>query len=97
MSFIIIGLGLQIIFILLITLFNFLRVFVIDNYSVYPIALFELFIGVVSLFCGLYSLIKFKRPLLSVFVILFGLFICFFFIFIYLLPEAGTPPVIPWL
>jgi len=27
----------------------------------------------------------------------FGVLICLFFVFIYLLPEAGTPPAIPWL
>lgn len=92
-----IGLGLQILYLLILTVFNFVRVFIIENYSVYPMALFELTIGVVSFFCGLYSFIKVNRGLLSLFVTLFGLFICFFFIFIYLLPEAGIPPAIPWL
>lgn len=92
-----VGLRLQIIFILFITIFNVGRVFIIEKYSVYPIALFELSIGIVSFFCGLYSLIKCNKPILSLFVTVFGLFICIFFVYIYLLPEAGIPPAIPWL
>ncbi|PGT15369.1 hypothetical protein COC96_19795 [Bacillus cereus] len=91
------GLILQIIFFLSMTLFSFVRVYFLDNFSVYPVALVDLFIGLTSFICGLYGVIKKIKPFLSLFVIISGLFICFFFIFVYLLPEAGTPPAIPWL
>jgi hypothetical protein len=91
------GLALQIIFVLSITIFNCVRVIIIEHYSVYPVALFEVFIGVTSTLCGMYGIIKKMKPFLSLFIIFFGLLICFFFVFVYLLPEAGTPPPIPWL
>ncbi|WP_242485285.1 hypothetical protein [Peribacillus sp. TH27] len=85
------GLALQIIFVLSITIFNSFRVIIMEHYSVYPVALFELFIGVISILCGMYGIIKKIKPFLSLFIIIFGLLICFFFTFVYLLPEAGTP------
>ncbi|MGG4491009.1 hypothetical protein [Metabacillus idriensis] len=91
------GLALQSVFILLITIFNPLRIAVMEVCSVYPVALFELFLGAVSLICGIYGLSKRNMPAVSVFVAAFGVLICFYFIFVYLLPEAGTPPPIPWL
>lgn len=93
------GLVFQLIFILLITLFNFVRVFIIEHYSVYPIALFELFLGIGSIFCGVYGIIKKVKPFLSIFIIIFGLLICLFFVVIYLIPEMGVgePAAIPWL
>lgn len=91
------GLVFQITFILSITIFNFLRVYIMEHYSVYPVALTELFIGVISTLFGVYGILKKINPLLSLFIICFGLLICFFFIFVYLLPEAATPPPIPWL
>ena len=97
MSVLYIGLMLQVIFILLITILNFARVFIIEIYSVYPVAIFELFLGIASFLCGLYGLIRLIKPKLSIFITLCGLLICFFFVFVYLLPEAGIPPEIPWL
>ncbi|MFI8495001.1 hypothetical protein ACIGC1_19165 [Peribacillus butanolivorans] len=91
------GLALQIIFVLSITIFNSFRVIIMEHYSVYPVALFELFIGVISILSGMYGIIKKIKPFLSLFIIIFGLLICFFFTFVYLLLEAGTPPPIPWL
>lgn len=91
------GLALQIIFVLSITIFNSIRVIIMEHYSVYPIALFELFTGVISILFGVYGIIKKIKPFLSLFIISFGLLICLFYIFVYLLPEAGTPPPIPWL
>ncbi|MEH7348500.1 hypothetical protein [Gottfriedia acidiceleris] len=91
------GLILQLLFILFNTVFNFLRIFVMDHYSVYPVALFELSLGLSSVFCGIVGIWKREKPLLSVFVILFGILICCDFVFIYLLFEAGIPPAIPWL
>lgn len=91
------GLLLQTVFILSITIFSFIRSFVFDNYTVYILAFFDLFIGLASALCGLYGLISETRQLLSLIILLFGLLICFFFIVAYLLPEAGMPPAIPWL
>jgi hypothetical protein len=91
------GLVLQIFFVLFITLFNSLRVMVMEHYSVYPVALIELFIGVLSTLMGLYGMVKKIKPFLSSCIFSFGLFICFFFFVVYLLPEAGTLPPIPWL
>lgn len=92
-----IGLALQMIFVLSITAFNSWRVSIMDHYSVYPIALFELSLGVLSALLGVYGLIQRDKIKLSVLVTGFGILICLFFVFIYLLPEAGTPPAIPWL
>ena len=92
-----IGLALQMVFVLFITVFNSWRVFIMDHYSVYPIALFELFLGVLSALLGLYGLIQRYKIKLSILVTGFGVLICLFFVFIYLLPEAGIPPAIPWL
>ena len=91
------GLALQIVFVLFITVFDSWRAFIINHYSVYPPALFELSLGLLSTFLGLYGLIKRDKIKLSLFVTGFGVLICLFFVFIYLLPEAGTPPAIPWL
>ena len=92
-----IGLALQMVFVLFITVFNSWRVSIMDHYSVYPIALFELSLGVLSALLGLYGLIQRDKIKISVLVTGFGVLICLFFVFIYLLPEAGTPPAIPWL
>ncbi|MGQ3381104.1 hypothetical protein ACT6P6_23960 [Priestia endophytica] len=92
-----IGLTIQIIFVLFITLFNSFRIYIFNHYSVYPPALFELSLGIISMLLGGYGLIKRKNVTLSSFVILFGILICLYFVFVYLLPEAGIPPEIPWL
>ncbi|MBM6602436.1 hypothetical protein [Priestia megaterium] len=91
------GLALQIVFVLFITVFDSWRAFIINHYSVYPPALFELSLGLLSTFLGLYGLIKGHIITFSLLVILFGILICLFFVFVYLLPEAGIPPAIPWL
>ncbi|MDQ0225708.1 phosphoglycerol transferase MdoB-like AlkP superfamily enzyme [Metabacillus niabensis] len=96
MNFSFIGLILQIIFFLFISVFNSARVYIIEHFSVYPIAFFELFLGVASLVCGLLGLIKKENIVLSIFVLVLGFLISFYFVFVYLLPEAGTPPVIRW-
>ncbi|PAD69809.1 hypothetical protein CHH83_07250 [Bacillus sp. 7586-K] len=96
MNFSFIGLILQIIFFLFISVFNSARVYIIEHFSVYPIAFFELFLGVASLVCGLLGLIKKENIVLSIFVLILGFLISFYFVFVYLLPEAGTPPVIRW-
>jgi len=67
-----------------------------DHYSVYPIAFFELFLGVVSFICGLLGFIKKTSIGLSILVMVLGVLICFFFVFVYLLGEAGMPPAIRW-
>lgn len=92
-----IGVTLQIIFVLFITLFNSFRIYIFNHYFVYPPALFELSLGIISMLLGGYGLIKRKNVTLSSFVILFGVLICLYFVFVYLLPEAGIPPEIPWL
>ncbi|RAS81326.1 hypothetical protein [Priestia endophytica] len=92
-----IGFILQIIFVLFITLFNSLRIYLFEHYSVYPPALFELLLGILSILLAGYGLIKREKVLLSSFVLLFGIFIGLYFVFVYLLPEAGIPPEIPWL
>ncbi|MCY8234249.1 hypothetical protein [Priestia endophytica] len=92
-----IGLTLQIIFVLFITLFNSFRIHIYNHYSVYPSALFELSLGIISMLLGGYGLIKRENVMLSSFVTLFGILICLYFVFVYLLPEAGIPPEIPWL
>ncbi|UCZ53440.1 hypothetical protein LGQ02_01165 [Bacillus shivajii] len=92
-----VGITFQFIFMLLMTFLNFARIYIIEHYSVYPIALFELFLGIASIVCGVYALMKRVKPILSFFVVMFGFFICFMFVFMYLLPEAGIPPAIPWL
>jgi hypothetical protein len=66
------------------------------NYSVYSVALFELCLGVLSLICGAYGLFKKVNYKLSLGVTIFGSLICLWFIVLYLLPEAGIPPAIPW-
>jgi len=86
-----------VLFMLFISVFNFIRIFVMEQFSVYPVAFFELFLGLASFVCGIYGILKRVNPLISVFVSLFGVLICVFFVFVYLLPEAGIPPVIPWL
>ena len=93
------GLTLQMIFVLFITISNPIRVFIIESYSVYPVALFELSLGVISMLCGIYGIFKKNMTLLSLFIIYFGLLICMFFVFIYLFGEGGMgqPPAIPWL
>ncbi|MCE4050767.1 MULTISPECIES: hypothetical protein [Bacillaceae] len=91
------GLLLQIVFVLLITMFNHVRVFVMEQYSIYHVALFELFIGLGSFICGIIGLVKKENIMLSFFVMGFGLLICIYFVFIYLLGEAGNPPPIRWL
>jgi len=96
MKFTKIGLIFQLIFVLTITIFNPVRVYVMNHYSVYPVALCELFIGLISLICGVMGLIKKETTGLSNFVLIFGLLICFYFVFLYLLGEAGNPPAIPW-
>ncbi|WP_028391054.1 hypothetical protein [Bacillus cihuensis] len=90
------GLILQVLFILVISIFNNIRIFVLEHFSVYPVALFELFLGLVSFVCGIYGIIKRVNPLLSILVSLFGVLICLYFVIVYLLPEAGIPPAIPW-
>lgn len=67
-----------------------------ENFSVYPVALFELLLGVVSLICGIIGIVKKANIGLSIIVIFIGIFICFYFVFIYLLGEAGSPPPIRW-
>ena len=67
-----------------------------EQFNVYPVAFFELFLGLASFGCGIYGILKRVNPLISVFVSLFGVLI-FNFVFVYLLPEAGIPPAIPWL
>lgn len=89
------GLILQIIYLLLITIFNFARVQVMELFSVYPIAFIELFIGTASFICGLIGFIKKANMILSFFVMALGIMIIFLFVFMYLLPEAGSPPPIP--
>jgi len=91
------GLALQIVFVLFITVFDSWRASIINYYSVYPPALFELSLGILSTLLGLYGLIKRDKITLSLLVTGFGVLICLFFLFIYLLPEAGIPPAIPWL
>jgi hypothetical protein len=90
------GIVFQLLFVLLLTVGNFVRIFIIDHYSVYPIAFFELFLGIGSLSCGVYGLIKTEKPILSLWLICFGLLICVFFIVVYLLPEGDIPPEITW-
>ncbi|MFS0667203.1 hypothetical protein AB1L12_04635 [Peribacillus frigoritolerans] len=90
------ALVLQVIYILLMTFFNFVRIYVMDHYSVYLVAFFELFLGIASFICGLLGAIKKESIGLSIIIMIFGLFICVFFVFIYLLGEAGIPPAIPW-
>ncbi len=90
------GLVLQCVFILSISILNFARVYVMEHFSIYPVAFFELFLGVASFICGLLGLIKKVNIGLSSLVIVMGLLICFFFVFAYLLGEAGTPPPIRW-
>ena len=68
-----------------------------EQFNIYPVAFFELFLGLASFVCGIYGILKRVNPLISVFVSLFGVLICVFFVLVYLLPEAGIPPVIPWL
>lgn len=97
MKYSVIGLIFQLIFVFTITIFNPIRVYVMNQYSVYPVALFELLLGVISLICALVGLIKKEVIGLSLFVFLFSLLICFYFVFVYLLGEAGNPPEIPWL
>jgi hypothetical protein len=80
-----------------ISVFNFIRIFVMEQFNVYPVAFFELFLGFASFSCGIYGILKRVNPIISVYVSLFGVLICLFFVFVYLLPEAGIPPVIPWL
>ncbi|WP_019392803.1 hypothetical protein [Priestia filamentosa] len=92
-----IGLTLQIIFVLFITLLNSFRIYILNYYSVYPPAIFELSLGIISMLLGVHGLIKRKKVMISSLVILFGILICLYFMFVYLLPEAGIPPEIPWL
>lgn len=89
------GLILQLIYVLSITVFNFVRIQVMEQFSLYPIAFFELFIGAASFICGLIALKKQANRILSFFVMALGILITFLFVFIYLLPEAGMPPPIP--
>ncbi len=68
-----------------------------EHFSVYPVAFFELFLGLATSFvCGIYGIIKRVNPLLSILVSLLGVLICLYFVIVYLLPEAGIPPAIPW-
>jgi hypothetical protein len=90
----VLGLILQVLFMLSISVFNFIRIFVMEQFNVYPVAFFELFLGLASFVCGIYGILKRVNSLISVLVSLFGVLI---FVFVYLLPEAGIPPVIPWL
>ncbi|AMQ05418.1 MULTISPECIES: hypothetical protein [Sporosarcina] len=97
MSIPVLGLILQVFFMLSISVFNFIRIFVMEQFNVYPVAFFELFLGLASFVSGIYGILKRINPLISIFVSLFGVLICVFFVFVYLVPEAGIPPVIPWL
>ncbi|MFJ7976780.1 hypothetical protein JNUCC23_10355 [Peribacillus sp. JNUCC 23] len=91
------GLILQALFILVISIFNNIRIFVMEHFSVYPVVFFELFLGLATSFvCGIYGIIKRVNPLLSILVSLLGVLICLYFVIVYLLPEAGIPPAIPW-
>ncbi|MFK3959861.1 hypothetical protein [Guptibacillus hwajinpoensis] len=92
-----IGLFLQLFLLLFVTMLNGLRTSLINHFSIYPVALMELTIGVISLCFGVYGLIQSKNSALSWIIVIIGGLTCFLFIFVYLLPEAGTPPLIPWL
>lgn len=91
-----VGIGLQFIYLALLLFFNDIRIMIMEQYSVYPIALFELMLGVVSFLLGVYGVVKKINLSLSVLVSFLGIIICFLFVFMYLLPEAGIPPAIPW-
>ncbi|WHY93131.1 hypothetical protein QNK12_06490 [Neobacillus cucumis] len=97
MKLLYLGLTLQTIFLFWIILLNSVRVYFMEHYTVYSVAFFELFLGVASFICGIIGLIKKANMGLSIMVMVFGVLICFFFVFIYLLSEAGIPPAIPWL
>ncbi|KMY50148.1 hypothetical protein [Peribacillus loiseleuriae] len=90
------GLILQVLFISVISIFNNIRISIMEHLFVYPVAFFELFLGLASFVSGIYGIIKRVKPLLSILVSFFGVLICLYFVFVYLLPEAGIPPVIPW-
>ncbi|RDW17676.1 hypothetical protein CWR45_10035 [Oceanobacillus chungangensis] len=71
---------------LCITIFNFIRIYVIEHLNVYPVAFFELFLGLASFVCGIYGILKRVNLLNSILVSLLGVLICVFFVFVYLLP-----------
>ena len=88
------GLLLQLIYILFYLLQ--VRTFVLQQFGIPAVAYIELTLSVISLILGIIALILKIWSKRTIFVILFGLFSCLWFIVIYLLPEAGIPPAIPW-
>ncbi|PYZ96342.1 hypothetical protein CR205_11470 [Alteribacter lacisalsi] len=96
MKIVLLGLVSQIVFILFISVFGFIRLSMYHHFGVYSVALPELFLGVISFLCGVYGLFKKVNYKLSLPVTIFGFLICLWFIVLYLLPEAGIPPAIPW-
>ncbi|WLR59224.1 hypothetical protein [Guptibacillus hwajinpoensis] len=92
-----VGLFLQLFLVLFVTSLNGLRTSLMNHFSIYPVAFMELTIGLISLCFGLYGLIQSKTSTLSWIVVIIGAMTCFLFVFVYLLPEAGTPPLIRWL
>ena len=88
------GLLLQLIYILFYLLQ--VRTFVLQQFGIHAVAYIELTLSVISLILGIIALILKVWSKRTIFVILFGLFSCLWFIVIYLLPEAGIPPAIPW-
>jgi len=90
-----IGLSLQVIFVL----FHLLqiRAFVLNRFGLYAVVYIELTLSIISLILGIIAFILNVRVKRTVFVISFGLLSCLWFVVIYLLPEAGIPPALPWL
>ncbi len=88
------GLLLQIIYILFYLLQ--IRTFVLQHFGIYAVAYTELTMSIISLILGITALILKDWSKRTLFVISFGILSCLWFIVIYLLPEAGIPPAIPW-
>ncbi|MGD6834833.1 hypothetical protein ACQCT5_22030 [Sutcliffiella halmapala] len=88
------GLSLQLIYILFYLLQ--IRTFVLQHFGIYAVAYTELTLSIISLILGMIALFLKVWSKRTIFVISFGLLSCLWFIVIYLLPEAGIPPAIPW-
>ena len=89
-----IGLSLQVILLLFVTVLNGIRTSWMIHGSLLPVAIGEFAIGVCSFVFGILGYYQTKHTTLSILVVLIGLFISLLFVFVYLLPEAGDPPII---
>ncbi|MGM8365178.1 hypothetical protein ACLIBG_06805 [Virgibacillus sp. W0181] len=88
------GLSLQLIYVLFYLLQ--IRTLILQHFGIYAVAYTELTLSIISLTLGIVALILKVWSKRTIFVIIFGLLSCLWFIVIYLLPEGNIPPAIPW-